>query len=243
MANESYNVKVTLTDGSEIDAGDVVIPVSNVIGVKGNEETTFRKGQVNLTPENIGAAKATELTAEISRATSTEQSLQSQIDEFSAGNISSVNGQTGAVSLTANDVGALPLSGGTLTGVLNINGVGDGNWSLRAIGDVQGDRIYEGETRVYSPNNPNIDLVQLTYSNSGTYTLPSMDTGQILFACISIAKNVYLKYSDNSNQKFSIVFFNNNNVSWEFDNAGNEVFLSNTLYTTVGSFCIIKRTQ
>ena len=36
--------------------------------------------------------------------------------------ITSVNGQTGAVTLGASDIGALPLTGGTMSGVINMNG-------------------------------------------------------------------------------------------------------------------------
>ena len=36
--------------------------------------------------------------------------------------ISSINGQTGVVTLGANDIGALPLTGGTMSGVINMNG-------------------------------------------------------------------------------------------------------------------------
>ena len=36
--------------------------------------------------------------------------------------VTSVNGQTGAVTLGASDIGALPLTGGTMSGVIDMNG-------------------------------------------------------------------------------------------------------------------------
>lgn len=48
-------------------------------------------------------------------------------DKYSASNpppypVISVNGQTGAVTLGAGDIGALPLTGGTMSGVIDMNG-------------------------------------------------------------------------------------------------------------------------
>lgn len=49
------------------------------------------------------------------------------VKQYSASNpppypVTSVNGQTGAVTLGASDIGALPLTGGTMSGVINMNG-------------------------------------------------------------------------------------------------------------------------
>lgn len=48
-------------------------------------------------------------------------------DKYSASNpppypVTSVNSQTGAVTLGAGDIGALPLTGGTMSGVIDMNG-------------------------------------------------------------------------------------------------------------------------
>lgn len=44
-------------------------------------------------------------------------------DDIGLGDVvSSINGQTGVVTLGANDIGALPLTGGTMSGVINMNG-------------------------------------------------------------------------------------------------------------------------
>lgn len=44
-------------------------------------------------------------------------------DDIGLGDVvTSVNGQTGAVTLGASDIGALPLTGGTMSGVIDMNG-------------------------------------------------------------------------------------------------------------------------
>lgn len=60
--NSSYAAKKltvgnTPTDNNEYWQALAKVPVSSVLGVKGNAESAYRTGNVNLTPENIGAAK------------------------------------------------------------------------------------------------------------------------------------------------------------------------------------------
>lgn len=50
--------------------------------------------------------------------------LQQIFDSANNGGVITVNGKSGAVNLTASDVNALPLTGGTLTGALTISGAG-----------------------------------------------------------------------------------------------------------------------
>ncbi len=49
--------------------------------------------------------------------------------------------------------GKVSKAGDTMTGSLEITGTNPGGWSLKATGNVGGDRLYEGDVRVYSPNN------------------------------------------------------------------------------------------
>ena len=55
MADEAYDLYMMLTDGTRQKVGTIAIPQNGVTGVKGNAETVYRIGNVNLTPENIGA--------------------------------------------------------------------------------------------------------------------------------------------------------------------------------------------
>ena len=60
--NSSYVAKKltvgnTPADNNEYWQALAKVPVSAVLGVKGNAESAYRTGNVNLTPENIGAAK------------------------------------------------------------------------------------------------------------------------------------------------------------------------------------------
>lgn len=75
------------------------------------------------------------------------------VDMIGKGNVSSVNGQTGEVTITPANIGAVNKAGDTMTGYLEITGTNPGGWSLKASGDVGGDRLYEGDVRVWSPNN------------------------------------------------------------------------------------------
>ena len=60
--NSSYVAKKltvgnTPADNNEYWQALAKVPVSAVLGVKGNAESTYRTGNINITPENIGAAK------------------------------------------------------------------------------------------------------------------------------------------------------------------------------------------
>lgn len=74
-------------NGNNLSASDIA---NSVTGVKGNAESSYRTGNVNLTPANIGAVPTTRKV--------NNKALSSNI------------------TLSASDVGALPLSGGTMTG-------------------------------------------------------------------------------------------------------------------------------
>lgn len=81
------------------------------------------------------------------------------VDGLNAGKVTGVKGnaesayRTGNVDLTPANIGAVNKAGDTMTGRLEITGTNPGGWSLKASGDVGGDRLYEGDVRVWSPNN------------------------------------------------------------------------------------------
>ena len=60
------------------------------------------------------------------------------------------------------DTNKVNKAGDTMTGMLEITGTNPGGWSLKASGNVGGDRLYEGDVRVYSPNNPPPNMVKET---------------------------------------------------------------------------------
>lgn len=66
---EALNGKVDKVAGMGLSSNDFTdhhkeivetIESGNVTGIKGNEESTYRTGNVNITPENLGATKETE---------------------------------------------------------------------------------------------------------------------------------------------------------------------------------------
>ncbi len=81
------------------------------------------------------------------------------VDGLKQGGVTGVKGaaetvyKTGNVNLTPENIGSVNKAGDTMTGSLEITGTNPGGWSLKATGDVGGDRLYEGDVRVYSPNN------------------------------------------------------------------------------------------
>lgn len=79
---------------------------NTVTGVKGDNEATYQVGNVNITKANIGLSNV------------------DNVKQYSASNpppypVTSVNAKTGKVALTASDVGGLPVTGGTMSGVLS----------------------------------------------------------------------------------------------------------------------------
>lgn len=84
-----------------------VIANSSVSGVKGNAESTYRSGNVNLTPENLGAAPLSELS---------KYTRLSDFNDFVENSVSGVKGaaessyRTGNINLTPENIGALPSS-------------------------------------------------------------------------------------------------------------------------------------
>lgn len=76
---------------------------SVVTGVKGNAETEYRKGSVNITPENIGLGKVNNTSdADKPISTATQSALNGKVDKTTT-----VNGHalSGNVSVTKGDVG------------------------------------------------------------------------------------------------------------------------------------------
>lgn len=58
VATQNANGLMSSTDKTKLDGMEKGAQKNTVIGIKGNAETTYRTGNVNLTPANIGAAAA-----------------------------------------------------------------------------------------------------------------------------------------------------------------------------------------
>lgn len=130
--NNEISIKIVVDNGLSVDADGIkmatVTAITNgamlsndkvkldgiengaqkntVTGVKGNNEATYRVGDVNITKANIGLSNV------------------DNVKQYSASNpppypVTSVNAKTGKVALTASDVGGLPVTGGTMSGVLS----------------------------------------------------------------------------------------------------------------------------
>lgn len=134
--NDANNKKHTHSNKSVLDGitSELVQKWSNgssLTGIKGNAETDYRTGNVNLTPDNIGAATSADLTAhkkieaitnignthplghvmvydEKEEATGTNQCAVPSLDLF----------QREINSLNSSLANHLPLSGGTMTGTI-----------------------------------------------------------------------------------------------------------------------------
>lgn len=122
--------------------------VNTVTGIKGNSESTYRTGNVNITAANVGAAASSHSHSDATTSASGYMSAsdKSKLNGIASGaQVNSVTGvkgsaegsyRTGNINLTAANVGAaaashshsyLPLSGGTISGGINIsNGVSAG---------------------------------------------------------------------------------------------------------------------
>ena len=99
-------------NGNNLSASDIE---NSVTGVKGNSESSYRTGNVNLTPANIGAVPTTRTVN--SKALSSNITLTAS-DVSAVPTTRTVNSKalSANITLSASDVGALPLSGGTMTG-------------------------------------------------------------------------------------------------------------------------------
>lgn len=127
---------VTLEDLKEAYDNTVHLDSDYVTGVKGNVESTYRHGDVNLSPTNIGA-KAVQSTVNDPTAAGTSITFISNISQNTQGVISPTKKTVASASqsasglmssadkrkldgLTASSIGALPTSGGTMTGSIDM---------------------------------------------------------------------------------------------------------------------------
>lgn len=126
-------------NGSPLSASDIT---NSITGVKGNEESSYRTGDVNITPANVGAVPNSNGTISsvkpygsantkigvIGTNSNDSTSYLFQATSVAPALYDNTNGTTlwtGYTTLnkpSASDVGALPISGGTLTGNLYVNG-------------------------------------------------------------------------------------------------------------------------
>lgn len=119
---------------------------SDVTGVKGNAETTYRTGDVNLTPANIGAVPTSRTVN--NKALSANISLTAS-DVGAVPTSRQVNGKALStnVTLDASDVGAVDKTGDSMTGALNVgNDTYADRVNIRSTDDGRGNiRIYRAD--------------------------------------------------------------------------------------------------
>lgn len=134
------------------------------------------------------------------------------VDIIGKGNVLSVNGKTGAVTITSADIGAVNKSGDTMTGELSapiFNGTNE---------------VQENNKRVYSPNNPQPPLLSNTdipdranlndYITPGVYTSVSASNSLVNLPPMASSGGkliVYTTTNSNSyvNQEWQAVASNN----------------------------------
>ena len=133
-------------DGLQTSVGTLQTSVNNVQTALTNKQDTVVGGASTITKDNLTASRALVSNSSgkvaVSNVTSTElgyldgvtSNVQTQLDKkLEKAPVTSVNSKTGAVSLTASDVGAVSKTGGTMTGNLNV-----GSASLETNGYVTG---------------------------------------------------------------------------------------------------------
>lgn len=121
-------------DKAKLDSIASGAQVNTVTGVKGNAETAYRTGQVNLTPDHIGALPASGTAVNASKvankltitggATGTyDGSAPVTVTIPPAVSVkggAEANYRTGQVNLTTANIGAYPLTGGILNGNIQL---------------------------------------------------------------------------------------------------------------------------
>ena len=135
-------------DGLQTTVGTLQTNVNNVQTALTSKQDTVVGGASTITEDNLTASRALVSNSSgkvaVSNVTSTElgyldgvtSNVQTQLDKkLEKAPVTSVNSKTGAVSLTASDVGAVSKTGGTMTGNLNVgsaslgtNGYVTGTW-------------------------------------------------------------------------------------------------------------------
>lgn len=145
-----------------------------VTGVKGNKETNYRLGNVNLTPANIGAASISEQYAECSTARNVTAKTVT---------LAGFKLETGArISVRFTDTGTSNPERGHIT--LNVNGTGakkivDGHTNMTILGYTSGglfynnivnDFIYDGTYWVYMNRDNNTTYSSKAAASGGTAT-------------------------------------------------------------------------
>lgn len=122
-------------EGLQTDVGTLKTDVGQVKTALNSKQDAITGGASTITDNNLTANHALVSNGSgkvaVSTVTSTElgylggvtSNVQTQLNKkLETAPVTSVNGQTGAVTLGASDIGALPLTGGTMSGVIDMNG-------------------------------------------------------------------------------------------------------------------------
>lgn len=145
--------------------------VNKVTGIKGNAESAYRTGNVNLTPANIGAAASGH----------THSNYTSAVTTTGAGNAVTAITQSGNTLTAAKGTSFLPVTGGTLTGTMKVSyGASDtANTRFKQIeGSMAGSDKWgiasgasasdAGWMELYTEDNGNEPIYARQYTNTGT---------------------------------------------------------------------------
>ena len=65
VATQSKKGLMSASDKTKLDGIETGAQVNSITGIKGNAESSYRTGNVNLTPANIGAYSKTEVDARL----------------------------------------------------------------------------------------------------------------------------------------------------------------------------------
>ena len=174
-ATQSAAGLMSANDKQKLDGVAAGAQVNSITGVKGNEEPTYRTGNVNLTPANIGAAASahTHAATDINSGTLSSDRLPTvpiskggtgQTTAAAARNALGLGNTTGAVPVANGGTGATTAAAARTNLEVYSKGEVDNLWWL-------------SKTRVSLGLSPLITTVEAAGNNVGTITASSSATG------------------------------------------------------------------
>lgn len=166
----------------------VIQSVGAITGVKGDAESTYRTGNVNLTAANIGAATSshTHAASDVESGTldigriptgtgASQVALGNHTHDYTKTRVkgdAESSYRTDDVNLTPANIGALPLSGGTLTGALTVKGATiytqNTNSSFDRDGSNPSSALYGSGLTIYDKDGERVGFIRANRLTDGT---------------------------------------------------------------------------
>lgn len=188
-ATNTRNGLMSSTDKAKLDGIESGAQVNSITGVKGNAEGSYRTGNVNITPTNIGLGNV-DNTSDANKPVSTAQqtALDKKVDKTTT-----VNGHalSGNVTVTKADVGLgnvdntsdlnKPISTATQTALDNITEITAGSLTnlrkeLEESNEILGAAINEVKASKLGRSDLNIDSIKEEINETGSAIIASAES-------------------------------------------------------------------